>query len=79
MATQSNNLKGIPHVPVTSKSVIKHLQSMNKIFNKVKDLDALDLHEYLLQLERDYILQQKENFARTVHQLNPLAHDREKG
>ena len=71
-----NDLK---RVTFNSRAVMDHLHQMNNIFTALKDLDGVDLYECLAQMERDYVLHQSENFAKTVHQLNPLVYQGDMG
>ena len=56
------------------KNVLEHLNHINGVFNDVKDLTSADLYAYLSNIERDYMHRQVNNFATTVHQLNPRAY-----
>ena len=64
-------------VNFTSQAVMDHLHKMNNTYLALKDLEGADLYECLCQTERDYILYGSENFAKTVHQLNPLVYQNE--
>eukprot|EP01036_Dinobryon_divergens_P029571 gene29571-38689_t len=55
--------------------VLEHLRKLNGVFSEVKDLNIPDLYVYLSQLEREYMHRAVDNFAATVHQLNPRAYE----
>ena len=55
--------------------VLDHLRKINGVFKVVKDLNIPDLYAYLSRLEREYMRRAVDNFAATVHQLNPRAYE----
>eukprot|EP01036_Dinobryon_divergens_P031388 gene31388-40777_t len=54
--------------------VFDHLRKMNNVIRDVKEFNNAELYAYLSQLERDYMHKQVDNFAATVHQLNPRSY-----
>ena len=54
-------------------NLLVHLRKLNGVFNEVKDLNITELYAYLSRLEREYMHRAVDNFAATVHQLNPRA------
>ena len=53
-------------------NVLGHLNSMKEVYEMVKDLSSENLYFYLSQFEMDYMHGPVENFAATVHMLNPV-------
>lgn len=57
---------------MNSTLVLEHLRDMRKVYDEIQGLSSIQLYEYLLKQENDYIHSNANNYAKSVHMLHPL-------
>jgi hypothetical protein len=56
---------------MNSSLVLDHVRDMKKVYDDVQGLSSIQLYEYLLKQEKDYIHAKANNYAKSVHMLHP--------
>ena len=57
---------------MNSTLVLEHLRDMMKVYDVVRGISSIQLYEYLLKQEDEYIHANTNNYAKSVHMLHPL-------
>ena len=60
---------------INVSDVTKHLAEMKAVYDTVLSRNAIEIHQFLLDEEHNYVHAGAKNFAETVHMLHPVKYN----